>query len=197
MPNRLEWIEIIIVGLVGGVAAACLGLAFRFGASVDNLLNFFGSAVGSGLAVVAALWLESHRRQRALEKMVTSLVISASVAMRFKSIESSLIRPLILTFQQSSEAFEASRLGVNIQDPLHQYALQSAIFWMKRAVEDMHNGVLDCESGKITEARLLELSRKQAAGIIGSIEDFINQPRVPKTPVLLFRKFKAVWTTSP
>lgn len=186
MLSKFEWSEIIIVGLVGGVTAACIGLAIRFGATVDNLLNFFGAAVGTGLAVVSTLWLESRRRARALEKMLTSLVIAASVAMRFKSIKDSQIPPLIVTFQQSAQAFEASRLGANVEDPLHQYAFQSAVFWLQQALKEMEGYLQDFATGKLSEKLLAEKSRKSALKMIGATEDFLKLPGLSKLPLAAF-----------
>lgn len=190
MPNRFEWSEIVIVGLVGGVAAACLALAMRLGASVDNLLNFFGGAVGSGLAVVASLWLESHKRARRLEQMMTSLVNTASVAMRFQDIDDKFIVPLIVTFQQSAEAFEACQLGATVEDPLHQYAFQSSIYWLKRGLQEMTQGIEDLNAGEITESQLSLIGRTHAKAIIQPVEDFLRQPGLPKQPLASFQYLK-------
>lgn len=196
MPNRFEWSEILIVGVVGGIAASCVTLAALLGASTDNLLNFFGSAVGSGLAVVAALWLESRRRARALEQMMTSLVITASVAMRFEPKADELVAPLIVTFQQSAAAFEAARLGANIEDPLHQYAFQSAVFWLRRVLKEMEAGLQDLAEGKLTEGELAQKVRKPALGIIKPIEDFLKLPGLPTKPLAAFRYHKARMDTA-
>lgn len=191
MPNRFEWSEIVIVGLVGGVAAACLVIAILLGASIDNLLNFFGGAVGSGLAVVASLWLESRKRARGLENMMTSLVNTASVAMRFEKIDDESIVPLIVTFQQSAEAFEVCRLGATIDDPLHQYAFQASTYWLKRALREMGEGMEALDAGKTTEAQLASFSRIQAKTIIQPVEDFLQQTGLPKKPIASFRYLKS------
>ncbi|MDR3544074.1 MAG: hypothetical protein P4L69_24425 [Desulfosporosinus sp.] len=195
MPNRFEWSEIVIVGLVGGVASGCIAAAIRLGATTDNLLNFCGGAVGSGLAVTATLWLDARRRARALEHMLDSMVIMASVAMRFKSIDRKLTHSLILVFQQSAEAFEASRLGVSIQDPLHQYGFQSAYFWFKRAMTEIEGGLkLHDDAADCNE--LYEMSKKSALSIIGSIDDFLKMPGLPKKALRNFRSHKEIMDLS-
>lgn len=191
MPSKFEWSEIVIVGLVGGIAAGCIGLAVRLGATVDNILNFSGGAVGAGLAVVATLWLESHRRDRALEQMLTSLMISASVAMRFNTIGDNQLVPLIVTFKQSAEAFEASRLGANIQNPIHQYAFQSAVFWLRQSVEEMDGYMKSYAAGDFDLKTFSNKSRKCATTVTGAVEDFLRVPGLPKSPLKSFEYHKS------
>ncbi|MFK4870757.1 hypothetical protein [Novosphingobium sp. ZW T3_23] len=122
--------------------------------------------------------------------MMVSLVTTASVAMRFPAIADELMSPLILTFQQSAAAFEASRLGASIDNPLHQYAFQSALFWLKRALKEMEESMQAFAEGKITQAQFGIVCRAQAQAILSPIEGFLAQPGLPKQPLQTFSYLK-------
>jgi hypothetical protein len=123
--------------------------------------------------------------------MMTSLVITAGVAMQFESEADDLIAPLIVTFEQSVAAFEAARLGANIEDPLHQYAFQSAVFWLKRALREMEAGMKDLAEGRTTKRELSQKMRTIAGGLVGPIEDFLKQGGLPRKPLAAFRYHQA------
>lgn len=182
LPDRFEWSEIVIVGVVGGIVGAVLIMAVRLGASVDNLLNFSGGAVGSGLAVVATLWLERRKRERALEQMLNSLVIVADASLRFRYLEDALIHPMALTFQQGYEALEASRLGVTIPNPLHQYAFHSAMFWVKRSMDEIKSAIAKKVEGTISEQEMIVVCRESASHVFSPIEDFLDIKGLPSRP---------------
>ncbi len=183
MPNRFEWSEIAIVGGVGGIIGGVLALAIRLGATVDNLLNFLGGAAGSGLAIAATLWLEKRRRARGLRQMLDSLAIVADASLRFQSIQSDLMMPMVLTFRQSAAALEASRLGVSIENPLHQYGLQSAVFWVERSLAEMKAAFESREQGAISEENFTNTCRLSASKVSGPIEDFLKMKGIPKEPL--------------
>lgn len=180
--SRFEWSEIAIVGGVGGIAGGVLALAIRLGASVDNLLNFLGGAVGSGLAIAATLWLERRRRARALKQMLDSLVIVADASLRFRSITDDLTMAMVLTFQQSAEALEASKLGASIENPLHQYGFHSAMFWLKRSMAEMQTAIDKFDKGIIDLSEFSKLCKLSASRICGPIEDFLNMKDLPRGP---------------
>jgi len=188
--NRFEFSEIAIVGGVGGIAGCVLVLAIRFGATVDNLLNFLGGAVGSGLAVAATLWLEQRRRARSLRQMLDSLVIVADASLRFRSLTDDLIKPMVLTFQQSVEALEASRLGASIENPLHQYGFHSAMFWLKRSIAEMKISTDRFDGNLIDLAEFAGECRSSASLVSGPIEDFLKMERLPRGPLDAFKHSK-------
>lgn len=147
-------------------------------------------AVGSGLAVISSLWLEKRKRARGLEQMMLSLVTTASVAMRFSKIDDKQMAAMVITFQQSAAAFEASRLGATIEDPIHQYAFQSALFWLKRALTEMENCMRDFSEGRIAEAKFAEVCRSHAVAIIKPVEDFLERSGLPEQPFKTFNHLK-------
>lgn len=181
--DRFEWSEIAIVGGVGGVAGGVLALTIRLGATVDNLLNFLGGAVGSGLAIAATLWLERRRRARALKQMLDSLVIVADASLRFRSITDDLTKPMVLTFQQSAEALEASKLGASIENPLHQYGFHSAMFWLKRSIAEMKTATDGYDNGDIELSAFSKECKLSASRIAGPIEDFLRMKGLPRGPI--------------
>lgn len=188
--KRYELSEVAIVGGVGGIAGCVLVLAIRFGATVDNLLNFLGGAVGSGLAVAATLWLEQRRRARSLRQMLDSLVIVADASLRFRSLTDDLIKPMVLTFQQSVEALEASRLGASIEDSLHQYGFHSAMFWLKRSIAEMNISTDRFDQNEIDLAEFSKQCRASAALVSGPIGDFLTMKRLPRGPLDAFEHSK-------
>jgi hypothetical protein len=190
--NRFEWSEIAIVGGVGGVAGGVLALAIRLGATVDNLLNFLGGAVGSGLAIAATLWLERRRRARALKQMLDSLVIVADASLRFRSITDDLTKAMVLTFQQSVEALEASKLGASIENPLHQYGFHSAMFWLKRSIEEMKGATDDFDKGNVDLPTFSKECKLSASCISGSIEDFLRMEGLPRGPIMSLEHLKSI-----
>ncbi|WP_342251384.1 hypothetical protein [Sphingomonas sp. OTU376] len=158
---------------------------------MDNLLNFCGGAVGSGLAVIATLWLERRKRERALEQMLNSLVIVADASLRFRYLTDELILPMALTFQQGFEALEASRLGVTITNPLHQYAFHSAMFWVKRSMDEIKVAVSDKESGRISEDKMISVCRESASHVFEPIQDFLDIKGLPVQPKASLKYAKA------
>lgn len=190
MKPKIEWIEVLLVGAVSGLVVGCLGLALRFGATTDNLLNFLGSAVGSGTAVVAALWLESHRRKKAFERLVMSLVGTATVAIRFRNVDKKLLAPLIVTLNQSVQAFEATKTATEVSNPLHQYGLQSCIFWMKKSIMEMQSIEEKRKNFSIDDAQYDEFIRRVAELMVGPVDDFLSLDGVPEQPRAVFATHK-------
>jgi hypothetical protein len=111
--------------------------------------------------------------------------------MRLQYLDDGAIKPGIVTFQQSASAFEASRVGTNIDDPLLQYGLSSALFWLRRCLDEMTVGINKMDDGK-TSAKILAIdTRRSAMGFVRSVEDFLSLKGVPESVLKNFNYHKA------
>lgn len=196
MKESIPWIEALIAGITGGLIAGAIGLAYHLGASPDNVLNFSGGAVGSGLAVLGALWVEANRRRRAFKQLTNSLVIPATVAIRFGHESNDLLPALVLTLRQSVEAFEATRIATPVENPLHQYGLQTCVFWIRNALNKMEAAAQPSQrSQQMSDTAITEI-KTEANKVVGSIEDFLRLPEIPKESLNILQYHKSKYSES-
>lgn len=190
MPTRFEWSEIAIVGATGGVAGCCLMLAYFLGADANNLLNFFGGAVGSGTAIAATLWLEKRKRQRAFDHMIVTLLIIANGAVRYESSDDRSSVVLTLNLLQGLDAFDVARQGIAIENPYMQFALQSSLYWILKSRRELEALFDKHEQGEMRTEDFAIHARRLARVILQQIDYFVNRDGIAKVHKDTFRIHK-------
>lgn len=125
----------LIVGATAGAGAACVFVAARFASDPGDILGFFGGAIGAGLAVVGALWLEERKRIKSVENSrglyITSLTQLALSAHEFSRAADDDVPSRLLTFRQTARTFDEIKRLVSFEDAGAYFSICAVIYWIE------------------------------------------------------------------
>ena len=191
MFSRRDLIEILLVGATGGIFGACIIIASKATNDPSDVLGFFGGAVGAGLAVVGALWVEKQKGGARKKMLADSLVSVGAAAAEFHSIPDEAMSSMLLTLRQVIQTFDIVRTHAGIDDAMAQLSMSALIHWFPIITKDIDQLQLRLKENKITASDAKKEFLHKADLIYSSVEStLLSHPYWPKSALRMLQAYK-------
>jgi hypothetical protein len=191
MFTRKELIEVVLIGATGGVFGACVIVATRLATDPGDVLGFFGGAVGAGLAVVGALWVDRRKAGDRRKLLADSLVSVGVVAAKFESAPAERVPSMLLTLRQTIQTFDTVRTHVGVDDALIHLSMSVLIHWFPIVTQEIDELLEQMSDESLTPAKAKAQFLPKAQVIYASIESTISEiPLWPKSAKVALQTFK-------
>jgi hypothetical protein len=139
--RRDQLIELAIISASASAAAACVVVAARVATDPGDVLGFFGGAIGAGLAVAGALWVERHKeRQKAQadrDMLAQSLVLLGVTSYQAADAPDDQLDAMLRTVEQNLQNFLAVRGFARLDNGVHHGAMATIAYWAEKHVVEL------------------------------------------------------------
>lgn len=172
-PSGSEIIEAIAIGIIGGATASVIALASKKIADVGDLLGFVGAAVGAGLAVIGAIYVDDRRRRNESTEGAASLreVIKGFIAMVDVAVDQipdrATPRETFVALEIVSDRFESVRryIGFMHSRPFIKPNAHHILYWFESDTAKIFKTVESVDLENIDH----DMFQKSANGYLQSI----------------------------